>query len=673
MTTGVPDGRREGEPTVVTEEGTVRLVLFTRAPETLDPMLATLERDHGIGSTPLDPESVEKIDAATDCVVCDAEEGVVAAVRERDAEIPIVALYDDHAAVPGACEAGADRCIHRGGTDATLSAHVARAVTAEARNRRTERALRRESEFVREAMDAIPDLFFVFDLNGRFVRWNDRFAATTGYDDATIAGMEPIEFIAGEHRERIAEAIDRVIEAGSAKEEADLLTRSGERVPYEFTGARLERSDSEDLIAGIGRDITDRRRKQRALSETADRLRTTSHVNRVTREVTRSLVHARTREEIEERVCRNLSETEPYRLAWIGEYTATSERVTPRTWAGAESGYLDERPSGPGETHVTAETACRTGEIQVAQRIAEDPAFAPWREAALSRGYRSAIAVPLVHRNTSYGVLCLYAPRPEAFDDEERGVLGELGETIAYAISAAESRRALISDTVTELEFAIGDRSVGFVDLSAAASCTVTVEGVTPTAEGIVAFVGVEGADPETIVDLVAGDPEAEATVVAEHDSGWLLRLTGPEPSVAGTLADYGCVVREARATEGDGRFVVELPQGADVRAVVRGIEDSYEATTLRSQRERDRSATPDVAIRQRMTDALTDRQREVLRVAHLSGYFEWPRRNSGEEMADLLGISQPTFHEHIRGAKRKLADAFFEEEPPVDVTGLPT
>jgi HTH-type transcriptional regulator, bacterioopsin transcriptional activator and related proteins len=625
---------------------------------------------HGIEPVVLDRRRLAEVTAA-DCVVCPAVENVVADVRAVTDEVTIIALYEEREAVAPAFAAGADRCVYTDGTGSGLSTHLANAVEREGDHRRTARALRRESEFVRETINAIPDLFFVFDLEGRFLRWNDRFSQVTGYDDGTIERMVPIEFIAGEHRRRIATAIDRVVGTGSAKEVADLLTRDGERIPYEFTGARLERSDGEDLVAGIGRDVTGRRRRERALSQTADRLRTTSHINRVTREVTRSLVHATAREEIEEGVCRNLADTEPYRFAWIGGYTAASERVIPRTWAGDGSGYLDDRPTEPGEAHVTAETACRTGEIQIAQRIAENPAFEPWREAALDRGYRSAIAVPLVHRNTSYGVLCLYAPRPEAFDEEERGVLGELGETIAYAINAAESRRALIADTVAELEFTIRDRSVGFVDLSAAAECTVTVEGVTPTSDGVVAFVGVEGADPEEVVGIVDGTPGAEATVVSDHGSTCLLRLTGPEPSVAGTLADYGCVVREASATDGEGRFVVELPKGADVRAVVRGIEDSYDETTLHSQRERDRSATPDVAIRERMTDALTDRQREVFRVAHLSGYFEWPRRNSGEEMAALLGISQPTFHEHVRAAERKLAAAFFDDHPPVDVATL--
>jgi len=41
-------------------------------------------------------------------------------------------------------------------------------------------------------------------------------------------------------------------------------------------------------------------------------------------------------------------------------------------------------------------------------------------------------------------------------------------------------------------------------------------------------------------------------------------------------------------------------------------------------------------------------------------GYFEWPRENSGEEVADCLGITQPTVNKHVRLGEQKLFDLFF-------------
>lgn len=53
--------------------------------------------------------------------------------------------------------------------------------------------------------------------------------------------------------------------------------------------------------------------------------------------------------------------------------------------------------------------------------------------------------------------------------------------------------------------------------------------------------------------------------------------------------------------------------------------------------------------------DVLTDRQYAVLTTAYYAGYFDWPRGNTAEEIADSLDISSATFHQHIRGAERKL------------------
>lgn len=59
----------------------------------------------------------------------------------------------------------------------------------------------------------------------------------------------------------------------------------------------------------------------------------------------------------------------------------------------------------------------------------------------------------------------------------------------------------------------------------------------------------------------------------------------------------------------------------------------------------------------------LTDRQLEVITCAFEEGYFDWPRSTSSEELAEQLGISRATFHEHLRKAQSKLlADALSGE-----------
>jgi hypothetical protein len=55
----------------------------------------------------------------------------------------------------------------------------------------------------------------------------------------------------------------------------------------------------------------------------------------------------------------------------------------------------------------------------------------------------------------------------------------------------------------------------------------------------------------------------------------------------------------------------------------------------------------------------LTPRQREVLRVAHEHGYFEYRGGANASEVAAELGIADSTFAEHLANAQAKLVDEF--------------
>ena len=63
-----------------------------------------------------------------------------------------------------------------------------------------------------------------------------------------------------------------------------------------------------------------------------------------------------------------------------------------------------------------------------------------------------------------------------------------------------------------------------------------------------------------------------------------------------------------------------------------------------------------------RLGDRLTERQFEVIQTAYYSGYFESPRGNSGEVVAETLGISPQAFYRHVRTVQRKLFDTLFDD-----------
>ena len=125
--------------------------------------------------------------------------------------------------------------------------------------------LREERAFTESIFAALPDVFYAFDEHGTFLRWNDRLEEVTGYGEDEIAEMHPTDFIAPGDRASVVEAIAEVFEQDTViTVEAQFETAKGEHIPYEFTGAKLTDENGQELgLVGIGRDISDRKRRQR--------------------------------------------------------------------------------------------------------------------------------------------------------------------------------------------------------------------------------------------------------------------------------------------------------------------------------------------------------------------------------------------------------------------------
>jgi len=125
--------------------------------------------------------------------------------------------------------------------------------------------LERYREYTDRLLNASDDLFFVCDEEGTLRRWNDRLGAVSGYSEETLAAMNVFNFIPESHRDRAKAAFEEVFEAGRIQMEFPLLTKEGRVIPYEFAANCVEHPDGHSRLVGIGRDITERKRREREL------------------------------------------------------------------------------------------------------------------------------------------------------------------------------------------------------------------------------------------------------------------------------------------------------------------------------------------------------------------------------------------------------------------------
>lgn len=447
-------------------------------------------------------------------------------------------------------------------------------------------------------------------------------------------------------------------------------------IPKEKDGNDAEESVelvAANAVAALGRVAREAElSRQRELL--ADRNRTLERLhefNDLIRRVNGALVDADTLEEVGDAVCAQLVDAGPVRFAWLGETYLTGGGLDLVSRAGDGEEYLDTVGFGSTEPSTDRSAfgndptrhALDTGETVVVADVSEGLREDAWRERALVCGYRSVIAVPLSYDDLDYGVLTLYADRVGAFDGEFGELLAELGDTIADAINGVETRRSLRSEALVELEIHIDVSEAICVRIAEALGEPIRIDGTVP-----------QGDDRSLV--YVSSDADIELASSTVHavesarqiDDGATRRteLSVVGPTVADRLAVHGANVGSLVAAPSGVDATVTLPRSESVRSFVEALADRYGTVDLRSRRDVETVDDPAVGPLA-AADRLTDRQFEAVRTAYLAGYFEWPRTSTGEEVAEAMGITQPTFNRHLRTTERKLFSGMFGEIDPVE------
>ncbi|SDQ56027.1 PAS domain S-box protein [Halopelagius longus] len=530
----------------------------------------------------------------------------------------------------------------------------------------------RELERYETIFDTIDDAVCVFDEDGRLVEANDAFETLTGYPPDEFVGEMPTEVIAEDMLESALEYCREEFEEGRdvVSVDAEVVTKADERVPIEARITRYFPCENSHRWIAVVRDVTAQKEQLRRYERQRERLTALNSVNAVVREISDAIISRSTREEIEHAVCESLASSESYLFAWIAGVDPRRGKLTPRVEVGVE-GYVDEidlsdaRSLNTLEESGPASRAVRTGEIQVVNDAFTDEDFEPWRHLAREYGYRSVAAVPIEYEGTTYGLIGVYADRENAFEEEERHALGPVGEIVGHAIAANERKQALMSDEAVEVEFRVPDPFGGY-DATLPSDGVFRIDRTIPLDDGTYLEYGVASANVLDVLEsLVAEVPHWESLTTFERDSAPdRFELYLSEQPTQSAVASLGGYVESAEMVEGHFELTVHLSVSTDVRRVIDIVQETYPDAELVARR----MVSVDGAFRERLqqefADVLTERQRNALETAYYSGFFEWPRESSGEAVAESLGVSAPTFHQHLRKAEKTLFRRLLAERP---------
>jgi PAS domain S-box-containing protein len=305
--------------------------------------------------------------------------------------------------------------------------------------KQAQEALTRKERYYRKMIEGGTEVFFLIDRSGTLLYRSESGKQMTGWETADVLGRPITDFVPVESlplvRNAMAEALakpDQMIRV-----EARWLCKDGTQIDGEALARNLLDDPDVSGIVITGRDISGRKLAEEELRRLNRALRTLSACNE-------ALVHAATESELLDSICRLVVESGGYRMAWVGvPEQDEAKTVRPVAQSGYDEGYLAAAKISWADTEFgrgPIGTAVRTGAIQVNQNFLADPALAPWHEAAQPRGYQSNIVLPLKSAAGTLGVLTIYAPEPDAFNQAEITLLQELAADLAFGIETLRTR-----------------------------------------------------------------------------------------------------------------------------------------------------------------------------------------------------------------------------------------
>ena len=255
--------------------------------------------------------------------------------------------------------------------------------------KQAEKALRRSEAELKEAQRVARLGSWTMDLQSEQVTWSEELYRMLGMEPSlpAVPYSEQERIFTPESWTRLNTEIENTVRTGVPYElELETVLSDGSK-GWMFARGEPVRDTTGAVtgLCGIALDIAERKRAERAL--------------RLLSVCNESLMRATEEESLLKQICDLTVTIGGYRMAWVG-YPNADESKTVRVVAasGWEAGYLDAVnvtwDDGQERGHGPTGTAIREGRPTVCHDMMTDPRFAPWRDNALSRGYRSLLRCP---------------------------------------------------------------------------------------------------------------------------------------------------------------------------------------------------------------------------------------------------------------------------------------
>ena len=319
------------------------------------------------------------------------------------------------------------------GEEYTGLVSVARDITERVQ---VDKALRESEEKFRTLIVSSPVGMFLDDAQGNAIYINEKCAELIGVPAEEVLNLDWVTAIHPDDRERVTSEWAQTVMNGEEFHLEYRWVHADGKVVWTLGDIVPARGNDGEITVYIGTltDITERVQAEEKLNKANRLYATLSQVNQ-------TIVRERDKQKIFQKICDVAIEFGKFRLAWIGLVDEENKFVKPVAVSGEGSDYLQnieisltDKLTGKGPTG----RAIRERKSVVFNDLEKNPDFAPWREQALEKGYRSSAAFPIRLDNVVIGTLNVYAVEPHFFDEDEINLLEEAAMDISFALGKFE-------------------------------------------------------------------------------------------------------------------------------------------------------------------------------------------------------------------------------------------
>jgi len=228
-------------------------------------------------------------------------------------------------------------------------------------------------------------------------------------------------------------------------------------------------------------------------------------------------------------------------------------------------------------------------------------------------------------------------------------------------LATADSRAVpeLTAGQTLQLEFQSPKMAQPFIQHGGPA-VDITVERVVELDDGTqLQYWTVSGISLGAYLDIVARRPPVtDVDVISSVDGTHRIEIHSTADSLFATFAAHGGHPTGGRFEDGTLKIFGEFPAPVDGDAIVEGLTDTYPELDCVSRR---LLSTPELS-RALLEETLSERQWTAFQLAYYTGYYDRPRKSTGEDIADRMGITRQTFHRHLREAERRVGRFIMED-----------